>query len=327
MELALYHPELGYYSKSARQDDYYTSVDVHPLFGEIFARQIQKQFEDFLKSEPVYRIIELGAGEGKLCRNILNSLKGFAPAVYERCLYVCVERSPARQAACEAIIKEHPGRVQVDSDLSVENFSGIILSNEFFDALPFHRVTLKNGILSEILVGPDFKETVASASKFIFEYFEWLGTLPLEGAVGEAQISAREWMGKIGRGLRRGIVLSVDYGHEARDMFSEIRPEGTALCHFSHATNREFYDRIGDQDLTSHVNFSVLMKEGRKWGLEPQLMSQSKFVLDNGFEQAVVRLEKIADPKERLKLSSAIKSLVHPEGMGGVFKVLLQKKA
>ena len=321
MELALYHPELGYYCKAARQDDYYTNADVHAVFGDILAR--------FLAAHGAETIVELGAGEGKLCRLILKALQTDFPEIHKKCSYVCVEKSPARRQACAEAGKDFPGKITVKEnfDFGPGSINGVILSNEFFDALPFHRAYLELGAVKEVQIGKDFEEILAPASKEVREYFDWLNVFPQEGAYAEVQIACRDWMGKIGRAMKKGVVLSIDYGFETRELFSEARPLGTALCHFKHSTNREYYERIGDQDITAHVNFSVLMKEGEKQGLKPTLMSQSRFILNNGFEEAVKKLENVADPRARLRLSSAIKSLVHPESMGGAFKVLLQKMA
>jgi SAM-dependent MidA family methyltransferase len=175
-------------------------------------------------------------------------------------------------------------------------------------------------------VGYGFKETTEPAAKELGDYFERMGEYPKDGAQAEAQISAVEWMKKIARSIKRGAVLSIDYGLEAREILSIIRPQGTALCHYHHSTHRDFYERIGEQDITAHVNFSPLIQEGEKWGLTYSFMTQSRFILENGFEKAVEKIEKITYPKARLKLSSAIKSLIHPQSMGGTFKVLLQKK-
>ena len=329
MEMALYHPELGYYSKAARQDDYYTNADVHPVFGEIVARFLLNEFKASLNGVMALRVAELGAGEGKLARHILQSLKEIAPAAYEKCLYICVEKSPSRRAACGSVAEAFPGRVSVkeDFDFGPDKFTGVVLSNEFFDALPFHRVLQDKGTLYEIRVNKELEETLLPAVKELRDYFEALGHFPKDGARAEAQVSAVEWMGKIGRALKRGTVLSIDYGFEARELLSDIRPEGTAICHYRHAVNRDFYERVGEQDITAHVNFSALVKEGVKWGLASSLMTQTHFVLENGFEKAVEKIEKITDPKARLRLSSAIKTLIHPGSLGGAFKVLLQKKA
>lgn len=328
MEQALYHPKLGYYSKAAHQDDYYTNADVHPVFGEIMARFLLDEYRDSLKGVIELRVVELGAGEGKLCRNIIQSFKESAPEIYKNFKYICVEKSPARRSACESMGEAFPGRVEIkeDFDFGPESFSGVVFSNEFFDALPFHRVLQDGGTLKEIRVGNGLKETTLPAVKELRDYFERLGEFPKDGARAEVPLWAVEWMGKIARAVKRGAVLSIDYGFEASEILSDIRPEGTALCHYRHSTNRDFYARVGEQDITSHVNFSALIKEGEKWGLTSALMTQSHFVLEHGFEKAVEKIEKIADPKPRMRLSSAVKSLVHPESMGGVFKVLLQKK-
>src|SRR3989338_5741252 len=116
METALYHPELGYYSKNAQSQDYYTNADVHPVFGRILAAFLKREFEDSFRNEKNFRVAELGAGVGKLCRNVLDALREIAPAIYDRCSYLCVERSPARRKVCEEAVKIHPNLVQIKDD-------------------------------------------------------------------------------------------------------------------------------------------------------------------------------------------------------------------
>ncbi len=326
MSLALYHEKWGYYSKNPGTEDYYTNVDVHPIFSEILARFFAETLKKNFAGESV-SIVELGPGPGKLAGNILSWIEQNETELFQRLKYVAVEKSAARKSAILEKAKKFQGRLTAQNNLPA-SVTGVIFSNEFFDALPFERVRMKGGKLKEIWVDENFSEVEQDAREPILKFFEWLGEYPQEGCEAEVPWSSKEWMTKIGRCLRKGIVLTIDYGYEARELFSELRPSGTALCHFRHSTNRDFYQNIGEQDITAHANFSVLIKEGEKWGLSSEkLVSQSRFVLDHGFEDAVRSLEQTQDIKMRLKLSSAIKTLVHPEGMGGTFKALLQKKA
>ena len=329
MDEVLYHPDLGYYSKHPDSSDYYTNVDVHPVFAEMLARFFEKEWKIELQGKPALALIELGSGGGLLAKRILAWAREHDKDFYESLSYFCVEKSAARRKSCSALEKDFPGRIIALEafDFSPESLTAIVFSNEFFDAVPFHRVIGNGGVLKEIRIGPKFEETLSDLTPPLKDYFKWLGEAPRENCVAEAQISAREWMAKIGRALKKGAVLTIDYGFEARELFSEIRSEGTALCHFRHKTSRDFYSLLGDQDITAHVNFTALSKEGERWGLRSsRLMSQTQFIAENCLEDAVKLALKTSNPRERLKINSAIKSLIHPEGMGGVFKVLLQRK-
>lgn len=329
MALALYHPQYGYYSSVEPQQDYYTSVDVHSLFGEIIARFIAKEWRERFKPGQPFHVVELGCGWGKLARQTLTWLSREAPDCWDVLAYTGVETSAKRRKACadETAGMEQKARFVPEFDFPDTSLNGVVFSNEFFDALPFHRVIHENGQLKELLVGENLSEIAAEPSKEVTDYFEWLGEKPAEGCKGEAHVLCRDWMKKIGRALNGGTVLTVDYGHEAPELFSDARPEGTALCHYRHQTHREFYARAGEQDLTAHVNFTTLSKEGLAWGLQPEKLStQSQFCLEHGLVEMVKGMKSITDARAQLKASSAIKSLIHPEGMGGTFKILVQRK-
>jgi len=329
MEMALYYPELGYYRRSAPMDDFYTSADVNPIFGKILARFIYDEWKNGLKTEENFSIVELGAGWGKLASDIIEWLSANAPDCFNKLKYTCVESSGLRRKKCSELNAKFGNKVEIRQDFGFaeRSISGIVLSNEFFDAIPFDRVVKQNGRLREVFIDDTLKEITLTPSKDISEYFDWLGHEPPEGCRGEAHPPLRSWMRKIAKALRKGTILSVDYGYVSQELYSDIRPEGTALCHFRHETNREFYKNIGLQDITAHINFTTLVKEAKTWGMESSpLRTQSEFLIDNGLAEMLDAIRSEIDPRKNLKASSAVKSLIHPEGMGGVFKVLVQRK-
>lgn len=328
MDLALYHPECGYYQKSA-SDDYYTSAEVHSIFAELLAHFFYQQWKNHFKKEKEFHLVELGCGDGKLAQRILLWFALRAPDLFSKLRYTGIEKSQARKREAEKILQNWREKIEIHENFSFsDNFiNGIVFSNEFFDALPFHRVTMKSGKLKEIFVAGNFEEVFRKPRPEVQKYFEWLKIFPQEETLAEAHPLLRDWMRKIAKSLRRGMVLTIDYGFEAEELYSEIRREGTALCHFQHQTNRNFYENIGSQDITAHVNFTALLKEAEGWGLRSlPLQTQSQFLLENGLEEMLKAMQKEKTAKEQIKLSSAIKSLIHPEGMGSTFKVLLQLK-
>ena len=328
MDVALYHNEWGYYSKNSGTKDYYTNVDVHSIFSEILGSYFIQVWEKNFKEEPFY-LIELGCGNGKLARGILKELSKNSPELYKKLKFIGIERSKTRLEACENLKNEFGAKVHFLSDFNFPDNSihGIIYSNEFFDALPIHRVHKKEGSLQEVYLGPSLKENLRPLSSHLQDYFSWLGVEPQEDCFGEAHLSSREWIRKMARSMSKGLILTIDYGFKSEELYSEFRVNGTALCLFQNKTNRNFYERIGEQDITAHINFSVLEKEALMYGFKSQLISQSKFLLENGLDKIMAGASASnLDEKAKLKRSLGIRSLIHPEGMGGTFKVLLQSK-
>src|SRR5579863_2434192 len=156
MRECLYHPANGYYSRTnaARFADYYTSVDVHPIFGRLIARQLSEMWE-LLDSPRPFVVVESGAGVGRLAGHILDFSARTLPAFYAALEYVAVERSITRRAEHTARLADHAvaGRVSSAGEIPRAIPAGCIFSNELLDALPAHRVVVEHGALREIFVG------------------------------------------------------------------------------------------------------------------------------------------------------------------------------
>lgn len=328
MELCLYHPEFGYYSGVAPFRDYYTNVDV-PYFAEILAQILYKYWHENFNHDSDFKIIELAAGSGKLAKKIMETIKTQMPDFYERLNYIGIEKSSKRLKMCEELISLFPEKLQFLPEFNYKENSlvGIIFSNEFFDALPVHRIFKKENQIFEIFINENLKEIFLAPRKEVEDYLLWLGSGPKEGCAAEAHIESREWIKKLCKSLASGFVLTIDYGFETEELYSSFRKEGTLLCHFKHQTNKNFYCRLGEQDMTCHINFSTLIKEAQHWNVKTvAFQTQSQFFIENGLEKFVKEIPSIQEPRARLRASSSLKSLIHPEGMGGAFKVLLQKK-
>lgn len=329
MEIVLYHPEWGYYSTRKETEDYYTSADVHPVFSRILARYCIGEWERNHKNQKTFTLMELGAGTGKLAEPILQTIQEESPDCYQALHYVGIEISPARRSAWNQLALRHAGKVQIRKKFDYPEYSirGIIFSNEFFDALPFRRVIRQNDRIREIRIGRSFLEITSEPPFEIRDYFRWLGSVPSNDCMGEASLESRRWIRKIGCALARGTILTIDYGHTAKELYSSFRTEGTAICHWRQEANRSFYERLGSQDITAHVNFTTLCKEGEAWGLRAHsLKTQTQFLMENGLETLIESVRFAGSPKEKLRTSAAIQGLIHPGGMGEVFKILIQEK-
>jgi SAM-dependent MidA family methyltransferase len=335
MEACLYHPEHGYYSsaKRARFADYYTSVDVHPIFGRLLARQLEQMWR-VLDRPPEFFVVESGAGVGRLAKHILDFAGAKLPEFYSALKYVAVERSAARRAAHETTLAAHitAGHAESSAELPPNISAGCILSNELFDAMPVHRVIQQDGKLQELNVirsGELFADHVSGTlSSGIAEYFARQETKLQEGQHAEANLAACKWISDAARRLNRGYVLTVDYGYPARELYNPHRAHGTLLAYRDHKVSENYYDAPGEQDLTAHVNFTALELWGRDAGLESLgLVPQSRFLVSLGRANEFADLYDAGQSEtDRVRAQLQLSSLIHPEGMGETFQVFIQQK-
>jgi len=335
METCLYDPAHGYYSRPERTRfaDYYTSVDVHPIFGRLITSQLDEMWR-LLDRPASFEVVEAGAGVGRLAGHILDFAAARLPDFYSALKYLAVERSPARRAAHTATIGGHlaAGRAESRAELPAQISAGCVFSNEMIDAMPVHRVECHEGNLREIHVsyeGGRFMDAPGPLStQRIEEYFKRQGIALADGQEAEAGLAACDWIAESGRRLQRGFVLTVDYGYEARQLYSEQRMKGTLLSYRDHRVSDDFYAAPGEQDLTSHANFTALELWGRDAGLEPVgIVPQSRFLLALGQKNEFADLYDPGQSEpDRLRAQLGLSSLIHPEGMGETFRVMVHQK-
>jgi SAM-dependent MidA family methyltransferase len=335
MRECLYDPEFGYYSRpeARRFADFYTSVDVHPIFARLLARQLAEMWEA-LGSPAEFLVIEAGAGTGRLAAQILDFAARELRAFYAVLHYVAVEQSAARRAQHSVLLAPHMscGRVISAAELPAEISVGCILSNELFDALPVHRVVVEGGALREVYVSADGEALVEElgppATPEVETFFREQGITLQENQQAEAGLDACRWIMDAGRRLGRGFVLTVDYGKEAEELYDERHMRGTLLAYVGHRTSEEFLLAPGEQDLTAHVNFTALDLWGRRSGL-----ARSGYVSQMEFLVALGRANEFGDlyepgssEVERVRARLKLKTLIYPEGMGQTFRVFVQQK-
>jgi SAM-dependent MidA family methyltransferase len=335
MRECLYHPVHGYYSEteSTRFADYYTSVDVHSIFGRLLARQFAEMWANLGQPEE-FTLVEAGAGVGRLAAHVLDFGEAKLPAFYRALHYIAVERSASRREQSAIRLKRHAdaGHFRASIEIPARIPEGCLFSNELIDALPVHRAVMESGALKEIFAGisgGQFVDVISPVSTCaISEYFAIQGISLHEGQQAEAGLEACDWITEVGRRLERGYVLTIDYGHPAAELFDEHHMRGTLLAYRNHRVSEDYYASPGEQDLTAHVNFTALETWGKRSGLETAgCTSQTAFLLALGQGNDFADLyEDSHTEAERVRARLQLKTLIHPEGMGEQFQVFIQRK-
>jgi len=328
MDIALYQPELGYYSAErsniGKEGDFYTSPHVHKAFGAVLANFIAKSSE--LMENEGFTVVEPGAGKGFLALDILNHLKNNFPELYSQTTYYLIDSNLSSSKDGNHFFQKHSDKVKIFTTLDEilsNGTSGVVLSNELFDALPFHRLKIIDGKLNEIYVtlkDDEFSETTGNpSSNEIVAYFNNIEIRFEEGQEFEINLCVKNFFNTIDAILNEGIILTVDYGYLAQELFDSHRMKGTYKCLYKHTINETPYINIGNQDITAHVDFSNMISIGESLNINSvKYTTQGQFLLDWG----ILELSEI---KSGTNIQS-IKNLFLPELMGDKFKVLIQEK-
>ena len=336
MDACLYDPQHGYYTRAEQMPrrDYFTSVDTSPIFGRLLARQFQEMWVQ-LGRPAEFLLVEPGAGTGALAAQVLDFTAESFPEFYGALQYVAVECSASRRIAAVAgslalhLTAKHFAMV---SDMPAQIACGCIFSNEFFDALPVHRLVSEGDELREIYVGLGANGLCEQfgplSSPELGEYLTEQGVTLQEGQLAEVSLEACAWIAELGARLGRGFVLTIDYGHEAQELYDERHMRGTLLAYEKHRASENFFRAPGQQDLTAHVNFTALERHGARAGLKRTgLMSQSNFLLSLARYSDFAELQSPAmSETEQTRARLLFKTLIYPEGMGETFQILIQHK-
>ncbi len=335
MDTCLYHPEFGYYTKAGQQPrrDYFTNVDASPIYGRLLARQFYQMWTELGRPTP-FQLVEAGAGTGALAKQVLDFATTSLPEFYAATQYVALERSGERSAAQRGSLAGHMGRGRFASASSMpeEIRCGCIFSNELFDAMPVHRVVCESGALRELYVTTSEHDLVEQAgplsSSALTEYFTEQGIALQEGQQAEVCLEACRWIEQAARRLGRGFVLTIDYGHAARELYDERHMRGTLLAYFAHRASEDYFRAPGEQDLTAHVNFTALQNYGGRGGLKyTGFTSQTNFILALARQSNFEDIKSTGvDEAQRTRARLLFKTLIYPEGMGETFQVLAQHK-
>jgi SAM-dependent MidA family methyltransferase len=330
MEMALYYPGQGYYTSPAdrigRSGDFYTSAYLTQLFGELIAGQLEEMW--LALGAGAFTVVECGPGTGLLCVDILRRLRHNA-GLFEQLRYILVEKSEwMREKEKMLLVAEGlSDKVRWENTLSdLSPVSGCILSNELIDNFAVHRVEMQDQLM-EVFVGYDdgFMELLRPADTALKEYLIQLDVTLEKGFRAEINLEATRWIRQASAALSEGFVITIDYGNSSSGLYRE--KAGTLICYHRHSLNCSPYVFIGDQDITSHVNFSALDHWGRLGGLEHcGYTSQGRFLQGLGLNRRLRELERegrATGEGHQAMLRKLYTLLVE---MGNSFKVLIQRK-
>jgi len=323
MELALHHPRYGYYAAGPRRlgecGDFITASDLGPAFGRAVARQIA-EFDRRCGEPDPFDIVEIGAGRGSLARDILGASECLGDGLRRRVRYTAVDASKGmRRAIAETvpairIVDEPPGAT-----------TGCVLAVELFDALPIHRIARRDGRLVEIGVGWDgarLHDALLEPNREVRAWAKRYGAAAEEGFEAEVCLGLREQVSRWDRGIERGFAIVLDYGDTADRLYTAARKRGTLLAYHAQRAGEEYLARIGEQDLTAHVNFSALTDaaEAAGWSLAGHT-TQDRFLIANGILESFEQMDDAAyrDPR-RIRERMGIKQLIQSTGMGRMFQ-------
>ena len=343
MEICLYSPQGGFYSTRDRpiNQNFSTSSHVHESFGRLLAIQLEEMWR-ILGMPSEFYLLEIGCGDGSLARSIQRAVQDTFPN-FSRCLvHVAADLSPIFSEALvlrnelergtEADIQIRIQKVVADGVNGFSNITGCIFSNELIDNFPVHRFTKIDGQIQEIFTGfngEHFFDVIGnpSTSEISKRLNKFDKILP-NGFKGEINLRIDDWVQNLAETLTRGFILTIDYGESSEIIYSPQFQNGTITCFRQHFVNHEPYQFIGQQDITSHVDFTFLENSGKEHGFKTLgYVSQREFLTNLGFENLLEELGSLEELSEaQIELRRiAMSSLIDPRQMGD-FKVLIQCK-
>ncbi|MBF0454729.1 MAG: SAM-dependent methyltransferase [Magnetococcales bacterium] len=335
MAEVLYHPTRGYYTRSKErlgsEGDFVTAPEITSLFGELLALQMIEIWH-ILGSPNRFQLIEMGPGTGRLAEDILTTAKKF-PDFYQALSYSLVEISQdfQKQQAIrlqKAGVKAKARWYDTLQSAGSEKIVGVILGNEFLDALPIHRVEQTAEGLAEISVqlsqGEPFLETTLTplTAEISADYMTSRHIVLEEGTQTEIGLEGEKWVEEAGSLLERGVLLMIDYGLPQKGYYTPERRHGTVAGHLNHVRVDNPLDHPGEMDLTAHVNFTAMRDAGIRSGMHLLgYTTQGWFLMGLGILERLERLSSKED-ESLAPLKEAVMRLILPEGMGETFKVL-----
>ena len=328
MQHALYTPGLGYYTAGARKfgpaGDFVTAPEISPLFGGCLARQCSQ----VLRHISGAGILEVGAGSGKLARDILLGLKALD------CLpsrYLILESSADLRQRQQHLLKESVpefyDRIEWLQDLPQAGFCGVVIANELLDAFPAHRLIKTDNGFAELGVavvdGKLAWQPMTERTQVVECLQTRLNGVKVEldnGYTTELCLAQDAWLASLAQRLDRALLLLIDYGYPRREFYHPQRMNGSLRCHYRHYAHDDPFIYPGLQDITVHVDFTALAEAAVANRLDVMgYTTQAYFLMSSGLTE-LVNMQDISDI-ERMEQAQQIKRLTMPGEMGESFKV------
>ncbi|MFN8619696.1 MAG: SAM-dependent methyltransferase [Chloroflexota bacterium] len=328
MERALTEPGLGYYATTAtrptREGDFLTAPELHPFFGRCLGRQLTEAWERLGRPAP-FTVREWGAGRGTLGRTVADGLRADGSDLADALIWQPTDL-PGR----------HP-------EPPTGPFTGAILANEYLDALPVHRVEQRDGRLLERYVtwtGVAYRAAGAATARHEDGWFAEIADEPssaaleaelavsgvrlADGQLAEIRPGLARWVGQATNDLTAGLLLVIDYGHEASVLYGPRRMAGTLVTYRGHVAGDDPFAAVGRQDITTHVDISAVERGARTAGLtDLGRTSQAEFLINLGLGDLLSRmgLDPATDGGAYLLARASVVRLIDPRALGG-FKVM-----
>jgi len=328
MELALYDPAGGYYravaARPGRDGDFLTAPETHPIFGAALARGLDEVWERLGRPDP-FVLREYGAGTGTLAAAVLEQLALDGSGLTRAIRYDPLEIEPRRLETLAARLAA-VGRpdVLIDPRSRGEPIVGVVLGNEILDALPTHRVVVRDGHLREILVGSQDDQFIdieaAPTSAALTGRLAAEEVALAEGQCAEICLALDDWMTDAAAGLGRGLLLLIDYGYPARELYDPLRRrDGTLRAYLRHRVHDDPYRHVGRQDLTAHVDVTAVERAASAAHLAHLgTTTQAEFLVGLGTQELLQAIQ--ANPATSLEGYLAVRSglmrLLDPGAMG-----------
>jgi SAM-dependent MidA family methyltransferase len=330
MQRALYEPGLGYYRRvtggPGREGDFLTAPETHPIFGRMIARQLHELWTR-IGSPPRFVVREVGAGTGALALATLRGLDAEGSALAAVVRYQPVEVDEGRFATFNRRLTEAGFGDRIEP-AGGERIVGLVIANEVLDALPVHRVVWRVGGLRELAVTVDGDrfanvEIEPSSPELAARLREEAISL-VENQVAEICLEVDDWVASAIAGLERGLLLLLDYGHAAAELYGPKRRAGTLMAYVRHRAHDDPFINVGRQDLTAHVDVTAVQRAAEGIGLETiGVTSQAEFLTGLGIGDLLPAAQ--ADPATTLdgylEMRAALIRLLDPSA-SGAFRIM-----
>ncbi|MGF6948443.1 SAM-dependent MidA family methyltransferase [Neobacillus sp. B4I6] len=328
MGAALYHPDFGYYMKDkqkiGRQGDFITTSNISDIYGRMMAKWFSHLCE-WTQLAPVF--CEIGAGNGRFAEAFLQE---WHETIKTPLKYIIVESSPYHQKLQRQLLTNF-SVVQVESISNVEAFEGMVYSNELFDALPVRVIEKVDGQLFEVMIGIRrnelYEQKVLLTDSDILFFLQESKLKLKEKQRIEIPLAMEKMMREIAQSLRKGMVVTADYGYTLEEWMDPRRAKGSLRGYYQHQMIDDVLQHPGEMDITTHIHFDYLIQKGEQVELELiTKLRQDEFLLKSGI---LKELANHYDPNpfsEVSKRNRAIRSLIMPSGISTYFHVVIQQK-